>query len=173
MKGINLYTITQQYADALDFIEDAETFEQIKETLDAIEANLNDKLDSIGRIRKNKIAQAKALKEEAKELTEKAKKIENEVANFEKWIDHTLRAANLKKVETGMFKYSYRTSTSLEIMDSSQIPEHFLKPQPSKVDVAGLKAHLKKSYEENGLKVPEEIPEIGVKFVTKQNLQIK
>lgn len=170
---MNLYNISQQYAEALEYIEDADSFEGIKDTLGAIEANLNDKLDNIGRIRKNKLAQAKALKEEAKELAEKAKRLEKEVEYLENWIDHSLQAAKLKKVEAGIFKFSYRKSTSLEVVDTEQVPEQFLKPQPPKVDVAGMKKHLSQVYEDNGLEVPEEIPELGVKFITKQNLQIK
>lgn len=170
---MKLYEIAKQYQDALEYANDPEKFMQMVDTLDSIDENLKDKLESVGRIRQNKLAEAKALEEEAERLKERADKVKKEVGSLEKWVEYTLANANMKKIESHSFKFSFRKSTSLVVTDPEQIPEHFLKPQPPKVDVAGMKSHLKKYYEEKGLDIPEELPELGVKYETKENLQIK
>lgn len=170
---MKLYQITQRYQNVTDLIQDAETFEQVKDTLDALDEDLKDKLDSIGRIRLNYLAEAQMLKEEADRLKERADRAKREAEKLEQYVEYVMNQSKMDKIDTPLFKFSFRKSTSLVVTDISQLPEHFLQPQPPKADVAGLKKHLKQVYEEKGLEVPEDLPELGVQFVHKRNLQIK
>lgn len=171
---MKLYEIADQYQTALTYLIENEQLADNFDTLEAIEENLNDKLDNIGKLRQAKLAQVEAIKEEAKRLRDRATSVEKEVTKLENYIDYCLRKNDLKKVASTLFTFTYRSSTALVVTDSEQIPEHFLKPQPPKPDIAGMKKYIKEYFEEKGMPVPEDLTEtLGVRFETKENLQIK
>lgn len=171
---MKLYEIADQYTNALENVEDSDSFELMADTLDSINSLLDDKLDSIGKLRRNYLAEAEALKNEAKFLKEKADKAEKNAEKLEKYVAFTLKKNGFAKADTGLFKFSFRKSTSLVVSDIENFPAHFLKPQPPKPDIAGLKSFIKKTYDDKGVKVPEDLTEdLGVRFETKESLQIK
>jgi hypothetical protein len=169
---MKLYEIAEQYRVALDMLSDPEKFDQLKDTLDFLDENLKDKADAVLKHRQNLLADAAALKAEEKRLKARREQIEREAEGSAKLIDYIMRKNSFKKLEAGSFKVSYRKSTSLEVIDVNEVPEHFLKPQPPKVDVAGMKKHIKQIYDDRGMEIPEDLSDLGVKFVQKENLQI-
>ena len=170
---MKLYEIANQYAEVLEMLDDTEKFDLINDTLDSINTGLEDKMTSIGKVRQNLLREAEALKAESDRLKERADRAKKQVEKLENYISYTMQTHNFRKLDTPLFKFSFRDSTSLVVTDIEQMPAHFLKPQPPKPDIAGLKKHLKQVYDEKGLQIPEELPELGVKFEKKTNLQIK
>lgn len=168
-----LYQVADQYANVLELLNDPEKFELLNDTLESIDALMEEKLVSIGKLRQNILSDAEALEVESKRLKERADSLKKQSEKLENYVAFTMRKHNFKKMDTPLFKFSFRKSTSLVVTDLEQVPEHFLKPQPSKPDIAGMKKHLKQMFDERGLEIPEELPELGVKFETKESLQIK
>jgi isopentenyl diphosphate isomerase/L-lactate dehydrogenase-like FMN-dependent dehydrogenase len=171
---MRLYEITDRYTQALELIHDPDKYDQLNDTLESLDEPMQEKLESIGKIRQNKLAEAEALKAEADRLMERAKKAKKEADSLANYVEFTMKKHNFKKLETPLFKFSFRKSTSLVVTNIENVPEHFLKPQPPKPDVAGMKKHIKQVFEEKGLEVPEDLTDtLGVAFETKENLQIK
>jgi isopentenyl diphosphate isomerase/L-lactate dehydrogenase-like FMN-dependent dehydrogenase len=171
---MKLYEMADQYTQALEHMQDADSYEKFKDTLDSLDEPMQDKLDNIGLLRQNKLAEAEALKAEAKRLTDRAKAAEREADALATYVEFTMRRNNFKKLETPHFKFSFRKSTALIVSDIENVPEHFLKPQPPKPDVAGMKKYIKQIFDEKGLAVPEDLTEtLGVKYENRESLQIK
>lgn len=169
-----LYEIASNYNQVLELLDDPERFDQLKDTLDAIDENMNDKLESVGKIRASYLAEAAMLKAEAKRLTEKAAAAEKQASNLTGYVEHVMKTNKFDKLKTPLYTFSFRKSTALVVTDEKEVPEQFLKPQPSTVDVAGLKKHLKQTYDDLGIDMPDDFTDtLGVKFEHKHNLQIK
>jgi regulator of replication initiation timing len=168
-----LYEIADRYALITELLDDPEKAEMVFDTLDSMEGELQDKLTSIGKLIRNFNADEEALKEESKRLKERADAAKKQAEKLENYVKFIMQKNGFKKLDTPLFKFSLKSSVSLVVTDLDQVPEHFLKPQPPKPDIAGLKKHLKQAYDEKGLEMPEELPELGVKFETKENLNIK
>lgn len=106
----------------------------------------NDKVDS-------EIKRLQAIKQRN---TKKTEKLEN-------YLSRALQSQWVEKLETSLFKLSFRKSSSLEIVDQSQIPEKY---RQETVVVSYDKNIIKAAIKEG-----ETIP--GVQMIDKQNLQIK
>lgn len=170
---MKLYEIASQYREALDMLSDPEKFDQLKDTLDFLDENLKDKAEAVLKHRQNLLAEAEALKNEAKRLAERAAAVEKQAEGSAKLIDYIMKKNNFKKLDAGMFKVSYRKSTALVVRDVNAVPEHFLKPQPPKVDVAGMKKHIKQIYDDRGMEIPTDLSDLGVEFEHRESIQIK
>lgn len=187
---MKLYQVANDYTQALEYLTDPERFQDGLDTLESIEAGLHDKLDSMAKLRQSKLAEAKALKEEAVRLKERADHATKEAASIESYIEYTMRQNGMEKIKTPMFNFGFTVSNSLVLEDMEQLPEHFIKIE-KKADIAGLKTHLKQKYEELGYKLVSklstkpkkdvqemlvtdlDLADLGVKFEVKEKLNIK
>lgn len=171
---MRLHEVSDALARLLESIEDADQFEHLADTLESLDLVYEEKIDQLGKSRANDLAHIGALDDEIKRLQEKKAKLKKRVEGVEKYIHQTLIKNNQKSVKTTLFTFGFRKSTSLVVTDISKLPERFLKPQEPKPDVAGLKKHLKESFAEKNLPIPDDMTEtLGVRFEHKQSLQIK
>jgi hypothetical protein len=170
---MKLYQIAEQYREALEMLTDPDKFDQLKDTLEFLDENLKDKTEAVLKHRQNLLAEAAALKAEAKRLNERAAEVEKQAEGSAKLVDYIMKKNNFKKLDAGMFKVSYRKSTALVVKDVNAVPEHFLKPQPPKVDVAGMKKHIKQIYDDRGMEIPTDLSDLGVEYEHRESLQIK
>lgn len=98
---MNLYTISESYQELLDLIEMGEIPEEaIADTLEAVEGEFVDKVDSIACCIKAKKAEIEAIKAEAKKLTDRVSTKQNAVDRLEKYLFDTMVKLDKKKVET-------------------------------------------------------------------------
>lgn len=187
---MKLYEVANDYTQALEYLMDPERFQEGLDTLEAIEAGLHDKLDSMGKLRLSKLSEAKALEEESKRLKERADRVKKEAASIENYIEITMRKNGMEKIKTPTFDFGFTVSNSLVLQDLEEVPEHFIKIK-READIAGLKAHLKQKYEEMGYKLVSklsakpkkdvqemlvtdlDIEDLGVKFEVSEKLKIK
>lgn len=186
-----LYEVANDYSQALEYLMDPERFQDGLDTLESIEAGLHDKLDSMGKLRLSKLAEAKALEEESKRLKERADRAKKEAASIEGYIEITMRKNGMEKIKTPTFNFGFTVSNSLVVTDLEKLPDHFKKPQPPKPDIAGMKAHIKQKYDELGFKLVNklsppskdkynemlvtelELEDLGVQFEISEKLSIK
>lgn len=134
-----LYEIDSEIVECVD----TETGEIIDaEKLDALEMERDEKIESIILWRKDILAEAKAVKEEADSLTDRVKKLNNKADSLKEWI---AKALNGDKFKTTKCSVSYRASKSTVIDNFADIPEEYYKlPNESWVS----KDAVKKAIEE-------------------------
>lgn len=98
---MKLYQIKENYLKFIAQIENNEIEpEYIKDTLESIEDELQDKIDNIACYIKELEAEAKAIKEESIKLNERASDKLLKAKFFSEYIQAVMEQTNLKKVET-------------------------------------------------------------------------
>lgn len=105
------------YADMIEAGDMPE--EAFWDTVEALEGELNEKVDSIACIYKEIMYEAAALKAEADRLKERQKRKEAEAERLKAYIETSMKAAGIAKVETARNKLSFRKSTKVEIADEN------------------------------------------------------
>jgi hypothetical protein len=107
-------------------------------------------------------AQEVGITQEIERLSNLKKNKSNAQERLKKYIAFNLESAGIQKMETDLFKFSFRKSTSLEIVDEEKVPSEYVS---EKVVTSIDKSQIKKDMKDR------EIP--GVQLREKQNLQIK
>jgi hypothetical protein len=136
--------------------------DDLSDKIDALNEQKETMLFQIGRAYKNHLGEAEALKAEIKRLQSRAK-AEERMAD---WLYGYVAQHGLKegeKLSDTVISYSWRKSSSVEIVDELALPENCIKVVITKTpDKIAIKAIIKA-----GTEVP------GAVLVEKQNLQIK
>lgn len=151
----SLYEINQAIMDCMD-METGEILDVHQ--LDALQMQLEDKLEGIGCWIKNLEAEAAAYKAEKDAFAAREKAAKNKAASLKNYLAGYLQGCPF---ETLRVKISFRKSESLEVFESAAVPEEYLK-HTVEVDIAELKKAVKA-----GLVLD------GVQLIQKQNIQIK
>lgn len=159
----SLYHITSEQLRINELLEESggELTPEIEEALIINEENFIAK--SEGYI--ETIAKYKALAEAAKVRIEEYQRIKRTAENIEKRLKERMQWAmetlGMDKVEIGLNKLSFRTSTAVNITDEVRIPNQYIKVETS-VDKMALKKDL-----QAGMVIE------GAELVTNRNLQIR
>lgn len=170
---MRLHEVSDQYAHVLEHIGDPKQFEALADTLESIDAIYEEKLEQVTKSRANDLAEVAALEEEIKRLKGRADAAMKRAENKEKYIKFSLLKNNQRNVKTATYSFSFKKSTSLKVVDLEKFPKNFLKPQPPKADIAGIKKYLKETFDEKNIPCPDDLPELGLRFEHNENLQIK
>ncbi|MDI6634324.1 siphovirus Gp157 family protein [Pantoea dispersa] len=119
-----LYQIANDFAALTDSgIEP----EMIADTLDAIEWELEEKVEQCLAVCKNESAYAESLKEESRKLAERARAAENRVTSIKDYIAKSLETAGKKSLKAGIHQVTVRApSKSVEITSVDSIPSDFV-----------------------------------------------
>ena len=151
----SLYEINQAIMNCMD-METGEILDV--QQLDALQMQLEDKLEGIGCWIKNLEAEAAAYKAEKDAFAARQKAAENKADSLKNYLSGYLQGCPF---ETLRVKISFRKSESLEVSETAVVPMEYLKHT---VDID--KAELKKAVKA-GLVLD------GVQLIQKQNIQIK
>lgn len=152
-----LYSLTDKALELAQYIEDnadQNLEELLKDTIESIELSIDEKLEAILKIRQNKLAAAKAIKEEMERMKKRMDSLNGEAARLEAYLDfevrrlgHTYKDKKMKKRVVGNWELSIKKKVpTLEIVDSNKIPMNFFVMQPAPapaVDRKALLDHLK------------------------------
>lgn len=142
---MNLFEIKSEYLAVLDLAENPEADPQtVADTLEAINADFEEKCDNCAFIIKQLKVDIAALKEEKKRL-------DGRIYALEKAVERLLASMLAAMVETGKTKFktlrhSFWTQANppaVKWVDGATIPEKYLIPQEPKRDTAGVLAALK------------------------------
>jgi predicted nuclease with TOPRIM domain len=140
---MRLYEISQNYSQLLDMVDvlDEETF---RDTLQAIEEALEDKVENMAKFIRCLEADAKAIKEEEQRLADRRKSLENRISSVKEYLQNQLEVAGLDKVKRPTVTVSLQLNPpSVEVIDESVIPSTYMLPQPSKIDKKAILTALK------------------------------
>lgn len=126
---MTLYEISNQYLDLLDAIANGEIpDEAIKDTLDAVQAALDDKASNIACYIKALNAEADAIKAEIDALAERQKAKQHKAERLKEYLLSALTAAGVSKIDTPRAKITIANNPpSVEIDDEDKLVDWALK----------------------------------------------
>lgn len=156
-----LYDLTQNYLNILE-LEDQLPEELLKEALENVEGDLQEKYENIGKLLAEIDASIAALKSEEDRLHEKRKVMENKKASIKDYAFRNLKLLNIPKLQTPLFAYSIkRNPGSVNIVNEELIPAEYYV----------TKFELSKKLMLEKLKNGEEVP--GAELQQSESLMIK
>lgn len=176
---MKFYELAEQYNtvramldSGVAFTEDAQDYDYeqaLRDTLDGIGGELEDKAADIAVIIKEMTAEAAALREEEYNLAERRKAKENRVKWLTQYLADNMQAAGLAKVDRPRATLSFRKSKGVRIDDE----EGFIlwAEQAGQDRFLNVKTTVNKTAIRDALKAGDELP--GAVIEERQSLQIK
>lgn len=147
---MNLYTITQDFNDLLDMLNQAQEENDLDQValiesgLEITQDNFKDKATNYVKFIRSEEAGLSAIDEEIKRLTALKKSKVSKIDNLEARLSNSMQSIGFDKFDLGLFKLSFRKSTSVEVLDVEQLPEGFKRV---KTTVDADKIAIKKAIE--------------------------
>lgn len=161
---MNLYNLTDNWVHIQSMFNDEEAdIELLQDTLEAIEEPIREKVENIGKLIRKFESESLAIEAEIKRLQDRNSRSKRNAERLKEYVSDNLQRASIEKVEGNLFTFSFRKSTSVNILDETVIPKEFINEKVvTSVDKKAVGDALK-----NGVEVS------GCELVTKQNLQFK
>lgn len=136
---MKLYEIAEEYAALLDMFDDEEVDEQtLRDTLEAINVEFEDRADNYAKIIQMLTASAAVLKVEEERLYARRKRLENRSLWLKKELEANMRFVGKTKFRTDLFSFNIQKNGGLAplVIDGAieDIPGRFLIPQPPVVN---------------------------------------
>lgn len=157
----NLYTLTNSFMQIQTMIEDGQ--DGLNDTLESIDAAIEEKLENIGKVIRNLDGEVSALKSEEKRLADKRKSIENNIKRLKDYAEDNLTVTGKDKLKVGLFTFAMQKNPpSVQINDESLIPKRYYVPVDPRLDKSSIKDLLR-----SGESVP------GVELVRGKSLRIR
>lgn len=167
---MKLYELAKDYLSLMQAIENEEIPEEaIADTLESIEAGIEEKADNIGCLLKNLAAEIAAIKVEENRLAERRKAKENTYERIKTYLSETLQRLDIKKVETARNSITFRKSEAVEVPDEQLFLDWAL---ANKIELLTYPSpKINKTEIKKALKAGEKVE--CAQLVTNFNIQIK
>ena len=145
-----LYELTGAYQNLLEVSEDIPV-EVLKEGLEQIEGDIEDKVNNMVRLIRNEESDIDALKVEEKRLADRRKAKENRVKAVKEYMEHNLKSLNKDKIKTPYFTVAIqKNAPSVVVEDESVIDDKYFITE-RKLDKKAIGELLKKGEEVKGV----------------------
>lgn len=140
-----LYEIKNEFNELLLMAdEQGLSLDDIKDTMDGIEFEFEEKADSTAKMIRTLIADADAVKAEKDRLADREKALRNSADNLKKYLETMMLEVDKKKFKTKLFSFNIqKNATSVKVEVDELLPKKYLIPQPDKVDKKQLLKDLK------------------------------
>ncbi len=145
---MKLYELTGNYLILQQMLEEAEDQQAILDTIESIEAAIEEKADNYARIIRNLEVDVAGIKAEEQRLADKRRTLENNIKWLKNNLEEVMKSTGKTKFKTTLFSFGIQKNPpSVEILDESKVPEEFLIPQNPVVDKKAILAALKEGKE--------------------------
>lgn len=157
---MNLFELTSEFKQTVSRLEEMDLDHEVfQDTMDALQAPIEEKVENIVKYMKSLEALADAKKREAKRLSDSASADLKKVEWFKNYMADNLNKAGIKKLQAGVFALSFRKGSEVVEVDENKLPLDYYVPQePKPMSKTELKKMLK-----DGMEIP------GVKIVRKED----
>lgn len=136
---MKLYDIAEIYEN-LENIDDEVA---VAAAMDAVDAALEEKLESTAKVIRNLEAEADGLEAEEKRLKARKMAVRNRIADIKGYVQQNLEAMGKDNVTSGIFKWSIQANApSVNILDEDLIPDAYWK-----IERKPMKTEIKKAIE--------------------------
>lgn len=160
----NLYTITQDFNDLLDMLNQAQEENDLDQValiesgLEITQDNFKDKATNYVKFIRSEEAGLSAIDEEIKRLTALKKSKVSKIDNLEARLSNSMQSIGFDKYDLGLFKLSFRKSTSIEVSDLDQIPEGFKRVKTTiDPDKVAIKKAIEAGQEVSGVTIKNSV----------------
>lgn len=163
--NVSLYEISADFLKALDGLEvDEETGEITNfDAVEALNAQFEDKAESVACYIKNLTAFVDDLKTEEAAMAARRKTAERRVDSVKKYLTSCMESVGKDKVETAKARISFRKSVQVQIEDEAALPADYVTTTVTKnPDKTAIKKAI-----QGGQDVT------GASLIEKRNIQIK
>ena len=145
---MNLYELNQNFNNLIEVLENTEDEnikELIKNSMDQLTLETNEKIENIIKYIKNLESEAEALEKESKRLNDRKIKTLKKVDNLKGYLKDFTSSLESKKYNTGIFNISIRKNAAAIIIENEfLVPQEYCKTEViRKVDKIALKEKLK------------------------------
>jgi hypothetical protein len=154
----SLYNLTNQFALAVTHLDEMELEQDLyQDTLDSIQAPIEEKVENIVKYMKSLEALADAKKLEAKRLSDSASSDIKKVEWFKNYMADNLKKANITKLQAGIFSLGWRKGTEVVHIDETktptadEAPHLYLYQEPKFIGKTDLKKLIKEGKEIPGV----------------------
>lgn len=159
---MTLYEIEEVYRGLMEYAEENEgDITEVVEEFEKVRADFDNKAENYWRIIKNLNAQADALKAEKQKLEQKQRRAERLADSLKERMANAMQTFEKDKVKTQFGSFSFRKSTSVEILDETVIPDDFFR----------VKKEVQKSVIADAIKAGHVVP--GAALKENRNLQVR
>jgi hypothetical protein len=140
-----LYEIKNEFNELLLMAdEQGLSLDDIKDTIDGIEFEFEEKADSTAKMIRSLIADADAVKAEKDRLADREKALRNSADNLKKYLETMMLEVDKKKFRTKLFSFNIQKNAPIVKVEVDELlPKKYLIPQPDKVDKKQLLKDLK------------------------------
>lgn len=123
---ISLYEISDAYKQVQFMLEEDLDNEELKQALDNIEGDFEEKADNIAKVIRHLTATENALKEEEKRLAERRRTISNNIKNTKEYLKYNMEVLDKKKFDTDLFKFYIRNNRqTVKYEEGVILPEEY------------------------------------------------
>lgn len=156
----SLYNLSEGYKEVLDKMDEGYSFEDIKDTLDAIKADMDTKVDNIIGLKRSAEGDVEIIDKEIKRLQTLKKQKLNLSDKLKGYLQDMLEVQELTNYRTSKnYVFKKRNAPSKSITDEKLIPKEYWLSQAPKLNAKQLTDDLKAGKEVPGaeLKVTESL----------------
>lgn len=129
MNKLTLYSLSANYLQALDFLTDPEAdlpAEAVKDTLEALAGELEDKAVNVVKFLRNMEAMAEAIKVAEADMAKRRKALESRAQWMKDYLKGNMEHTGISKIECPYFKLSIQNNpAAVHIFDEGAIPAQF------------------------------------------------
>lgn len=138
--NMTLYEIKEDFQRLFQTAEEEEiTDEVLKDTLESLQYDLEDKADQYAKIIKELEGQAKVIDDERQRLDEKKRTITNNITRMKTALKDAMKVADKKKIKTDLFTFSVRKASNRSVEITGEVPKEYLKaPEPNTMAIKEL-----------------------------------
>ncbi|MBO0387570.1 siphovirus Gp157 family protein [Staphylococcus simulans] len=156
----SLYNLSEGYKEVLDKMDEGYSFEDIKDTLDAIKADMDTKVDNIIGLKRSAEGDVEIIDKEIKRLQTLKKQKLNLADKLKGYLQEMLEVQELDNYRTSKnYVFKKRNAPSKSVTDEKLIPDEYWLSQAPKLNAKQLTDDLKAGKEVPGaeLKVTESL----------------
>ena len=149
MKLPALYQLSQQHRELERLADTTDELpaEVIRDTIEALEGEIEAKAISVAAVVRNLETHAELIRDAAKQLSERAARADKRAESLKAYMLFCLQATGITKVETAEYTIAVRNNPeSVRIADNAELPQEFLVQPPApppRPDKTAIKAALK------------------------------
>lgn len=145
----NIYELTNDFKEVMSLLESGEYDEEtLKNTLECIECEIEEKADGYARVIRNTEADIAGIKAEEERLAKKRKTLENSIKQMKDNLEHAMRTTGKTKFKTELFSFNIQKNPpKVQLIEGAVIPDVYLIEQEPKVNTEFIKDRLKEGKE--------------------------
>lgn len=140
----NLFELSTKFAELLNMVDEGYTLEELQDTLDSIQADMDTKVDNTVGLIRSVEADVEAIDKEVKRLQELKRSKVNFVDRLKGYLQDALEVQDIKKYRTSTnYIYKRKNAPSKDIVDETKIPSEYWLSQEPKLNAKQLVDDLK------------------------------